>query len=114
MTKQELLQRARALWPETIPLSSALVADGVIHAIPILNSIYQPIEASIDRSDNWLVVSTWSFQQALYQAACDAVLSGQTELATSDVALTAFDQKMHDNLCDQTYADEQAAYQTLV
>ena len=98
---QDLFDRVKGFWPTEISTSG-----------DALNAIYCPLEDKFG-GDDWLAVAAWSFHQALWVRAKQAVSTGQDDMMTSIVTIEEFDERMRNNLADQSWDEFRPLYAQL-
>ena len=97
---QELFGSVRSFWPETLPSDPQQQ-----------NAIYWSFEDSI--TDDWLSVGAWAFHQAMSDAHGRLTAAGRQLQSASEVTFEEFNQRMHDNLADEAWAEYRSYYKGL-
>jgi hypothetical protein len=105
INKLELFEHVRSLWPQQINLGGMIVNNKHITGLQILNELYYEIEASFDINDHWHQLAIWAFHQAIPEPT-----SGESIIYPKSVKFEIFDQKMRENLEDESWAKERAEY----
>lgn len=110
MTRSDLFERAKALWPEENPLGDAVKNGAEVYETPSLVATYDAIEAQIGKGDDWAQISAWAFHQALWSEATVALHRGATSVSRETVSFDAFDKRMRRNLQDASWSAELSEY----
>jgi hypothetical protein len=110
INKLELFEHVRSLWPQQINLGGMIVNNKHITGLQILNELYYEIEASFDINDHWHQLAIWAFHQALWVYSEGRLNTGESTVHTADITFEIFDQKMRENLEDESWAKERAEY----
>ena len=110
MDKKDLFERTRAYWPEEIDLRLMVAKGKRVRGMQVLNELYVSIENSIDEQNHWHLLSTWAFHQSLWSLSKRRLSVGREKVRPSDVSFEEFDQKIRDNLADDSWTEERRAY----
>jgi len=95
---QDLYERVKILWPSEISTSG-----------DDLNAIYWPLEDQFG-SDDWLQIAAWSFHQAMWINAKQALSVGHSTMMASAVTIHDFDKQMRSNLADESWNEFRPLY----
>ena len=98
---QDLFERIKAFWPSEISTSG-----------DDLNAIYWPLEDQFG-GDDWLQMAAWSFHQALWNSAKQALSVGHGKMMTSTVTINDFDDQMRANLAHESWDEFRPLYGNL-
>ena len=97
-----LFERVKALWPTSLALGS--------DPLKTLNDVYWPLERELGNADEWLSLGAWAFHQSLWQWITHSHACAGTVVMMADAPFSVFDHCMRENLADECWSEERAAY----
>lgn len=112
--RRRLFEEARDRWPRSIRIyptkgfPSFDAEPSLVEVHTVIQSACQP-KGEWTQQDEWIGLANWSFHQALWAVAEEAV--AERQLDRDEVTFDRFDECMRSNLSDDSWAAERQEYE---